>query len=164
MTDSGILHQGGHHATPVLGDPGLLQEWPDLPALVLQGGGDREQLAAADRDAGGLDAMADRALNHPLAQGRLSGVGGGFDPLDDQERPQGFAALQQLAAGRAPSWPWAFALLAHSPDPPRAQGWPRTPGGWGDSDAGARARRAAHPSSGASGQPAAAADPATWKH
>ena len=72
---------------------------------MLQGGGDREQSAAADRDAGGLDAMADRALNHRLAQGRLSGVGGGFDALAVQECPQGFAALQQLAAGAHRSGP-----------------------------------------------------------
>ena len=51
-----------------MGDPGLLQELPDIPALLPEGGGDREQSAAADGTAGGLDAKADFALDDQLAQ------------------------------------------------------------------------------------------------
>ena len=57
-----------------MGDPGLLQKIPDIPALLPQGSGDREQAAAADRTLAGLDAMADLALNHRLAQGALGGI------------------------------------------------------------------------------------------
>ena len=63
-----------------MGDPGLLQELPDIALLLPQGGGDREHSAAAECTAGGLDAMAaarhipDFALNHQLAQGSLGGV------------------------------------------------------------------------------------------
>ena len=32
-----------------MGDPGLLQELPDIPALLPEGGGDGEQAAPADR-------------------------------------------------------------------------------------------------------------------
>jgi hypothetical protein len=46
-----------------MGDPGLLQELPGIPALLPQGGGDREQSATADGTAGGLDAKADFALD-----------------------------------------------------------------------------------------------------
>ena len=33
----------------MMGDPGLLQELPDIAALLPERGGDREQAAAADR-------------------------------------------------------------------------------------------------------------------
>ena len=75
-----------------MGDPGLLQELPDIPLLLPQGGGDREQAATADSTAGGLDAKADFALNHRLAQGSLGSVVGRFDAVDLQEGPQGFFA------------------------------------------------------------------------
>ncbi len=35
-----------------MGDPGLLQELPGIPALLPQGGGAREHSAAADGTAG----------------------------------------------------------------------------------------------------------------
>ena len=35
-----------------MGDPGLLEELPDIAALLPQAGGDREQAAAADGTAG----------------------------------------------------------------------------------------------------------------
>ena len=62
-----------------MGDPGLLQELPDIPALLPEGGGDREQSAAADGTAGGLDAKADCALDDRLAQCSLGGIVGGFE-------------------------------------------------------------------------------------
>lgn len=83
-----------------MGDPCLLQELPDIPALLPQGGGDGEQSAAADGTAGGLDAKADFALNHRLAQRSLSGVVGGLDALDLQKRPEGIAALQHLLTSK----------------------------------------------------------------
>ena len=48
----------------MMGNPGLLQELPDIAALLSEAGGDGEQSAAADRTLAGLDAMADLALNH----------------------------------------------------------------------------------------------------
>ena len=35
-----------------MGDPGLLEELPDIPPLLPEGGGDREQAAPADGTAG----------------------------------------------------------------------------------------------------------------
>jgi len=81
-----------------MGDPGLFQAFAELPPQVPEGGGNREQPAAADGAIGRLDAMADHALSHRLAQGSLGGIGGGFDPLDLQEDPQSITALQQLIA------------------------------------------------------------------
>ena len=75
-----------------MGNPGLLQELPDIPLLLSQAGGDREQAATADSTAGGLDAKADFALNHRLAQGSLGSVVGRLDAVDLQEGPQGFFA------------------------------------------------------------------------
>ena len=51
-----------------MGNPGLFQKSPDIAALLPEGGGDGEQAAAADRTLAGLDAMADLALNHRMAQ------------------------------------------------------------------------------------------------
>lgn len=47
-----------------MGNPRLLQELPNIPALLAQRGGDGEQAAAADGALAGLDAMADLSLNH----------------------------------------------------------------------------------------------------
>ena len=58
----------------MMGYPGLLHELPDIPALLSEAGGDREQAAAADCTLAGLDTMADLALNHRLAQGTLDSV------------------------------------------------------------------------------------------
>ncbi len=55
LSSSGIRLQGRHHPAAVVGDPGLLQELPDIPPLLHEGGGDREQPAAADGAAGRLD-------------------------------------------------------------------------------------------------------------
>ncbi len=97
--------QRWHHPAAVMGDPGLLQELPDITALLPEAGGHREQPAAADRTLAGLDAMTDLALNHGLAQSTLGCVVGGLDTLDVQERPQSLAALQQLLAGAHRSGP-----------------------------------------------------------
>ena len=59
-----------------MGNPGLLEELPGIPALLPQGGSEREQAATPDSTAGGLDAKADFALNHRLAQGSLGSVVG----------------------------------------------------------------------------------------
>lgn len=71
-----------------MSDPGLLQELPDIAPLLPQGGGDRQQAAAADRTLTGLDAMTDLALNHGLAQSTLGCVVGGLDIFCVKERPQ----------------------------------------------------------------------------
>jgi len=82
-----------------MGDPGLLQKIPDIPALLPQGSGDREQAVTADRTLVRLDAMADLALNHRLAQGMLGGIVRGFDTLDLKEGPEAIGHWQQLLAG-----------------------------------------------------------------
>jgi len=87
-----------------MGNPGLLQELPDISALLPQGGGDCEQSATRDGTAGGLDAKADFALDDGLEQGPYScgedfvysSVVGGFEAVDLKKGPQGFFALQQL--------------------------------------------------------------------
>jgi hypothetical protein len=48
----------------MMGNPGLINELPDIPALLSEGGRDCQQAAAADRTLAGLDAMTDLALNH----------------------------------------------------------------------------------------------------
>ena len=82
-----------------MGDPSLFQKIPDIPALLPQGSGDREQAVTADRSLARLDAMADLALNHRLAQGALSGIVRGFDTLDLKEGPEAIGHWQQLLAG-----------------------------------------------------------------
>ena len=83
----------------MMGNPGLLQELPDIPPLLSQGGRDREQATAADGTARRLDAMTDFVLNDRLSQRSFNGVIGGFEAVDFQERPKGFSALQKLPAG-----------------------------------------------------------------
>ena len=83
----------------MMGNPGLLQELPGIAALLSERGGDREQAAAADRTLAGLDAMADLALNHRLAQGTLGSVVGGLDSTGLQKGPQRTCHLQELPAG-----------------------------------------------------------------
>jgi hypothetical protein len=51
-----------------MGDPGLFQKIPNIPALFLNGSGVREEAAEADRTLAGLVEMADLVLNHRLAQ------------------------------------------------------------------------------------------------
>jgi hypothetical protein len=46
-----------------MGNPCLLQELPDITALLSQGGGDGEQAAAADRTLAALNPRADLAMN-----------------------------------------------------------------------------------------------------
>ena len=96
---SGIGQQRWHLPAVVMGNPRLLQEWPNIAALLSQRGGDGKQAAAADGALAGLDAMADLALNHRLAQGTLGGVVRGFDALDFQESPETIGHGQQLIAG-----------------------------------------------------------------
>ena len=107
----------------MVGDPGLLQERPDIAALLPEGGGDGEQSAAADRTLAGLDAMADLALNHRLVQGTYSygedcvngGVVGGLDSLDLEKDPQAIAHLEQLPAGLLQGVPFDRAVLVVVP-------------------------------------------------
>jgi hypothetical protein len=113
----------------VVGNPGLLQELSGIVALLLQGGGDREQAAAADCAAGRLDTMADLALNHQLAQGSLGGVVSGLDSLDLQEGPEAIGHFQQLLAGAHRLGPRRSLAALDSPAPPPAATWPQTPGG-----------------------------------
>jgi hypothetical protein len=51
-----------------MGDPSLFQKIPDIPALLPQGSGGREQAVTADRTLAGLDAMADFARPAGLLQ------------------------------------------------------------------------------------------------
>ena len=73
-----MQQQGRHHPKSMMGDPGLLQDLPDITALLSEGGRDCQQVAAADRTLAGLDAMAvarqipDLALNNRLSQGSYS--------------------------------------------------------------------------------------------
>ena len=95
-----------------MGHSGLLQELPDIAALLPERGGDGEQSAAADRTLAGLDAMTDLALNHRLAQGTLSDIVGGLDSMGLQEGPKAIGKLQDLLSGahflahgvRSPRW------------------------------------------------------------
>ena len=70
-----------------MGNPGMLQELPNISALLPQGGGDREQSATTDGTAGGLYAKADFALDDGLAEGTLSSVVGGFDAVGLKKSP-----------------------------------------------------------------------------
>ena len=108
---SGIRQQGGHLPSAMMGNPSLLQKRPDVSALLPQGGDDREQTAATQGTFGGLDAMADLAVDHRLPQRTLSGIIGGRDALDFQESPEGFLLFEQLAAGAYRSGPGRFFSL-----------------------------------------------------
>lgn len=95
-----------------MGDPGLLKERPDIPALLSEAGGDRAQSAAPDRTLAGLDApahawqIADFTLNHRLARGKYSygedfvycSIVGGFDSTGLQKGPKAIRQLQELLA------------------------------------------------------------------
>ena len=96
----------------MMGNPGLLQELPDITALLSEAGGDGEQSAAADRTLAGLDAMADFSLNHRLAQGTFCSIVGGLDSTDLQEGPKGIRHLEDLLTGAHRLGPWrSFASL-----------------------------------------------------
>ena len=82
-----------------MGDPGLLEELPDIPPLLPEGSGDLQQAAPEDRTLAGLDAVTDLALNHRLAQGTFCGVVGGLDASGLQESPQPTFHLLALLAG-----------------------------------------------------------------
>jgi hypothetical protein len=82
-----------------MGDPGLLEELPDIQPLLPEGSGDREQAATANGTAGRLDAVTDLALNHRLAQGTFCGVVGGLYSLVLQEGPKPTSHLLELLAG-----------------------------------------------------------------
>ena len=64
---SGIRQQGGPLTAEMMGDPGLLQEGPDVSTLLPKGGDDREQTAAAQGSLGRLDAVADQRGAETLA-------------------------------------------------------------------------------------------------
>jgi hypothetical protein len=75
-------------------------------------GVDREQTDAEQYSLGGLEAMADRAVDHRLPKRSLSGVVGGFDALDLQESSEGLLVFQQFTAGTNRSGPGhCFSLL-----------------------------------------------------
>lgn len=65
-----------------MGNPGLLQELPDIPSLLSEGGGDGEQACPADGAVGRLDTMADLALDDGRPQRSLGCVVGGLDSLN----------------------------------------------------------------------------------
>lgn len=100
---SGIRQQGVHLPSAMMGDPGLLQEGPDVSALLPEGGDNREQTTATEGPFGRLDPMADLAVDHRLAQRSLSGVVGGFDALELQKRPEGFLVLKSSLKNPAKS-------------------------------------------------------------
>jgi hypothetical protein len=105
LLTSAIRQQRRHQPAVVMGDSGLLQEFPGITALLPEAGGDGEQPAAADRSLARLDAPAvawqtsDPALNHRLTQGTLGSVVGWLDSLRLQEGPQAIRQLEDLAAG-----------------------------------------------------------------
>ncbi len=116
---SGCRQYGGPTTAAMMGDPGLLQEGPDVSALLPERGVDREQTAAAQCSLGGLDAMADLAVDHRLPKRSLSGVVGGFDALDLQESSEGLLVFQQFTAGAHRSGPGhCFSLLGAQIHPP----------------------------------------------
>jgi hypothetical protein len=94
--NSGIRQQGWHHPTVVMGNPGLLQELPDIPSLLSERGGDGEQACPADGSVGRLDTMTDLALDDGRTQGSLGSVVGGLDSLNVQEGPQRISHLQGI--------------------------------------------------------------------
>jgi hypothetical protein len=133
-----------------MGNPGLLQELPDIAALLPEGGRDGEQAAAADRSLAGLDAMADLALNHRLAQGTLGGIVGRLDSRGLQEGPKTIGQLQDLLSGAHCFRPWrSLAALSSQFHHPLQRGL--------GSFAARRASRSFRACSGASGQTAVAA-------
>ena len=62
-----------------MGDPNLLKEGPDVAFLLPESVCDREQTAATEGHFGGLEAMADLAINHRCPQRHLRGIVVGFD-------------------------------------------------------------------------------------
>jgi hypothetical protein len=75
----GIGQQWCHLPVVVMDNPRLLQDLPNITALLSQRAGDCELAAAAEGALAGLDARADFALNYRLAQGALCSVVRGFD-------------------------------------------------------------------------------------
>jgi len=148
-----------------MGDPGPLQGRRDITPLLLQGRGDSEQSAGADRTLAGLDAPAvawqtiDLALNHRLAQGALGGIVGGLRFHGSPGRSKGHPSHGGSAGTCRPFWPTAFARPDDSPAPPPAATWPRRPDGWARRLAASWASRSFRPCSGANGQTAVAVGP-----
>jgi len=62
-----------------MGDPGLLQETPDIPPLLPEGGTDGEQACAAEAAGAGLNTVTDLALDDCLPERPFRAVAGGFD-------------------------------------------------------------------------------------
>ena len=91
----------------MIGDPCLLEELPNIAALLPEGGGDREQAAAANGTTCLLEAVTDLAPNYRLAQGTYSygedfvysGVVGGLDATGLQEVPEATCHLLEKLAG-----------------------------------------------------------------
>ena len=71
-----IRKQGRPHPCPavVMGNPGLLQKSPDVPALLPQVGGDVEQPAVAEGASGRVHAETDLALDHRWPKDTLGNV------------------------------------------------------------------------------------------
>lgn len=82
--DNLLSHPAAVMASPRrgVGNPGLLQEQPEILARLPQGAGGREQAAATPRTFAGLDTETHLALNHRLSQVTLDDVGCGLDRLD----------------------------------------------------------------------------------
>ena len=100
----------------MIGNPGLLQERPDISALLPQGGGEAEQPIPPNRTLAGMAARADFSLNHQLAQGTLSPIVGGLDPPWFPAGAAGGRAAQRSADRAQRHHPLAATGLLHPGD------------------------------------------------
>ena len=83
-------------ASPRRGDgqPRPAPGTPDITALLVEGGGQREQPAATESSSGGLNAVADHAVNHRLPERPLGCIVGGLEPFLLQESPESLTSLE----------------------------------------------------------------------
>jgi hypothetical protein len=70
-----------------MGDPGLRQELPDIPALLSEGGSDGEQACSAHGAVGRLDSMTELALDDCQPLCYLGRLVGGLNSLNHQKGP-----------------------------------------------------------------------------
>ena len=101
-----------------MGDPGLLQELPEIPSLLSEGGGDGEQACSADCAVGRLDTMTDLALDDGRPQRSLGSVVGGLDSLNVQEGTEPAAIAAHLHIRRQRRTGAGGAAGAHQPVQP----------------------------------------------
>ena len=98
-----------------MGDPGLLQKLPAIPALLLQGGGDHDQSAPADGTAGGLDLKASAwQIPYFALDDRLVHCARGGRPPGGAPPPHPAA---QSAAVRAVAGGWFGGVARAAADP-----------------------------------------------